>query len=819
MEALLRDFRFALRGLLKSPTFTAAAVLSLGLGIGATTAVFRLTDAVLLRPWPVSEPGRLVSLHLTARSGTGEEQLSYPAFTGYRDAGVLAGLATYAQVELSLATRDRAEFVRGELVSPEYFEVLGLQPAEGRLLAPADKDQTGVVLSWGSWRRLFGGDPAAVGRPIELNGKPFTVLGVAPPGFKGIDLGQPADLWLPLAAEPQVATGVLALLDPLHDRGIRWLEAVGRLPRGVGIDAAREGLAVTAGRMAAAFPKSDAGLLPVLVPATEAATGLESRGKVSGFLGMLLAVAGLELAIACANVAGLLVARGTARHREASVRMAVGASRGRLVRQLMTEGLVLAFAGLAVGVVVARFTIDVLRVFELPADISIDTLTLGLDGRLIAFAVVLTVAVSIAFSLPPALQVSATDLADSLKEVPGESARASRRWLRKGLVVFQVGLTLVLITGAGLFLQSVRRGLAADLGFRSDHVLKVAVDLGLEGYDATRARTFYHELATRVAALPDVKSAAWSRAVPLSGGGISTSVYVDGYAKAAGEDLQVGLDVVGPHYFKTLGIPVLRGRPFDQADREGSAQVAIVDEAMARKFWPGRDPVGQRLSTGGAQGPFFEVVGVVPDGKVHRLDEEHQPYFYVPLDQYFQLVGLSQMSLLVRTVGDPEAAIGPVRAEVRRLDDHLPVTEVSSLRDHVSHVLEAQRLGATLLGLFGLVAVALSLTGIYGVVAYYVGQRRRELALRMALGARRGEVRAMVLRSSLALVLPGLVAGLVGVLAVGRLIAGFLYGVTPSDPFILTAAAILLAAAGLVASFAPAWRASRLAPAFLLRSE
>lgn len=819
MEAFVQDLRFALRVLRKSPAFTAVAVLSVGLGIGATAAIFRLADAVLLRPWPVSEPSRLVEFHLTARSGTGEEPLSFPAFADYRAAGVLAGLAAFAPVELSLATSDRAALVSGELVSPNYFAVLGLRPAAGRFFVADGEAEPGVVLGWDSWRRLFGGDPAAVGRGVKLNGKLFTVVGVAPRGFKGIDLANPADLWLPLSTQPQVATGVLALLDLLHDREVRWLEGVGRLPKGVGIDAAQGGLAVAGRQMAAAFPRSDAGLQPVLVPATEAATGLDGRSEVSGFLGLLLAVACLELAIACANVAGLLVARGTARQREASVRMAVGATRGRFVRQLVTEGLVLSFAGLLVGVVVAWLAIDLLRVFELPADISIDTLTLGLDGRLIGFAVALTLAVGVAFSLPPALQVSATDLTGSLKDLPSESPRGRQRWLRKGLVVFQVGLTVLLIAGAGLFIQSVRHGLAADPGFNPDRVLKMAVDLGLQGYDAARAKNFYDELAVRVAALPGVESAAWSRAVPLSGGGIRTSVYVDGYAPPLGEDLQVGLDVVGPSYFETLRIPLLRGRSFTQADREGTAHAVIVNEAMARKFWPGSDPVGQRLSTGGAQGPFFEVVGVVPDGKVHRLDEEHQPYFYVPLDQYFAVVGLSRMNLLVRTTGDPEAAIGPVRAEVRRLDDSLPVSDVASLRDHVAGVLKTQRLGATLLGFFGLVSVALSFAGIYGVLAHHVGQRRRELALRMALGARRGEVLAMVLGRSLALVVPGLVAGLAAALASRRLVAGFLYGISPSDPVILAGSVALLAVAALTASLVPAWRASRLAPSFVLRSQ
>jgi predicted permease len=822
MERIAKDFRYAVRKLIRSPGFTAAAVLSLGLGIGANTAIYSLLDAALLNPLPVREPDRLVAAYTSGGSGTVHSNPSFLDYQDYAEADVFEALAAYSDTELSLAVRGTSQRISGALVTGNYFGVLGIGPRFGRLIRPAD-DRGGdaapvAVLDYDFWKGRFGGDPAVVGSTIALNGAPFTVIGVAPEKFRGVRLDSDPDVYIPMQVLPRVATGFMARFNVLSLRDVRWLNTVGRLADGVSLEEARRALDVVAARLEEAYPESNTGRRASLEPATTAAA-LSGRGELVRFVALLGGVVAFTLLIACANVANLLLTRARHRRREVAVRLAIGAGRGQLLRQLLTESTVLGLVGGAAGLGVAILAFDLLATFRLPGEIDIGSLGLGLNPHILLFTLLVSVMVGLLFGSIPALQASRPDLVPALKDqTSGSGSRGSR--LQAALVSAQVAVCLVLLIGAGLFIRGLMNALETDLGFRPAGAVAVSVNLGPQGYELEQARSFYSELLERTRGLSGVSAAALAMVVPVNPGGMRTTVLPQGYEPAADEDMEIDVNLVSPGYFRTLGIPLLSGRGFEASDRSDAPRVAVVNETWVDRFWPGQEPVGRTIRFGPDEDPV-PVVGVVAEGRYRSLDEEPRPYIYLPLDQGFDVAGMRTLNLVARAADDlPAASLAPaIRREVHSLDPQVPVFAVRTVETQVRELLLPQRMGMTLLALLGFVALTLASLGIYGIVAYSVTQRTAEIGLRAALGARPSQVVRMVVRGSMVPVLLGLAIGLWAAGLLSETAASFLYGISPTDPLTFATVAALLLLVGLAASYLPARRAAAVDPARVLRHE
>jgi predicted permease len=619
-------------------------------------------------------------------------------------------------------------------------------------------------------------------------------------------------LWIPLAAEPLLNPGS----DDLTNRGSRGLFLTGRLRPGVTAQAAQARLDVVGKQLHEAYPRqwTDRAGAPraiTVIPEREAWVFPEFRGAVSGFLGVLMGVAALVLLICCANLANLMLARGGARRRELAVRLALGATRARLVRQLLTEALLLSIAGGALGVLLAGWAAELLAGVRPPLPVPI-LLDLTIDARVLGFALAVTLLTTVGFALLPAWRISSLEHSAVIR-APGAAAERHRRLgLRDVLVVAQVAVSLVVLVAAGLFLGSLRNASRVDLGFQSDRVALLPLELGIQGYSESRGREFYAELERRVRALPGVQAASLAEIVPLGLARQRRGIQVEGYQPQATEEMEFGVNTVGNEYFRTLGIPLVRGRAFDHRDGAGGAPVAIVNEAFAHRFWPGADPIGRRFSSG--RSGSREVIGVARDAKYASLGEEPQPHFYVPSVQAYE----DQMVLLVRTAGDPTALFAGLRREVQALDPDLPL-ELSTLDDHLGFAVLPQRLGAWVLGAFGATGLLLAALGLYGLLSYVVSQRTPELGIRRALGATTTDVYRLVVRQGMALTGIGLAVGLAGSLGVTRLVSGFLVGISPTDPIVLTAVSLLFALVALAACLLPARRAAAVDPMIALRSE
>ena len=835
MGTLWQDLRYGWRMMLTSPGLTAVAVASLALGIGANTAIFSFVNAVLLRPLPVAEPERLVYLFGgTERHPYGVT--AYPDYVDYRDqSGVFEGLATYSGISLSFTGGERTELVSGSIVSGNYFDVLGVKAALGRTFLPEEDQTPGArpvaVLSHGWWQRRFGGDPQIVGRQLTLNGQSFTVVGVAAAGFQGAGAGETNDLFVPMMMQALVRPprgGYSGEMNPdlLSRRSAGWLVVVGRLGPGVTLEQAQSAVATVAGRLRQAYPESNEGRVATLYPASKGDPN--ARGMLLSVSGLLLATVGLVLLIACANVANLLLARASARRREISIRLALGAGRWRLVRQLLTESALLAFIGGAVGLLLALWTVDLLKQ-AVPAGLMPFAFDFSLDGRVLGFTLGLSLLTGMIFGLAPALQASRPDLLPALKDESQSFGTGARRFgLRNLLVVVQIALSLVLLIGAGLFLRSLRQAQAIDPGFEPGRVLVAPLNINLLRYTRPQGAEFYRQLVERVEALPGVESASLARVVLLSGAARQSSVLVEGQGgpdrvdrsegTGGGEEVaqQTTLaNVVGLGYLQTMGIALLRGRDFGSQDREGAPGVVIINETFARRHFPGQDPLGRRISLNGPRGPWREIVGMTRDGKYRTLGEAPAPFVHLPLAQNHE----TGMTLHVRAAGDPAGLVAAVRGEIRGLERNLPATDIRPLTEQISRSLFPARMGAALLGVFGLIALLLATVGLYGVMSYAVARRTRELGVRMALGAQPGDVLRLVLREGMTLIAAGVGLGLAGALAVTRLLASFLYGVSTTDPATFAGLAALLAAVALLASLIPARRAARVDPMVALRQE
>ena len=818
MSSIIQDFRYGLRAFARSPGFTAVAVAALAVGIGANATIFSFVNALLLRPLVgVAAPERLVAVYTSDYSGGPYGASSFPDYADFAaQCDAFEGLAAFqeATANLSAPGDDAPERARGLYVTGNFFEVLGVPAAAGRLFSQQDDAAPGanpsVVLSHALWRARFGGDPAIVGRALSLDGRPYTVAGVAAESFKGVQLGQAAQFWLPASMMPESA---------LRGRGNRGFELVGRLKPGASVEQAQAQLSGVFARLAAAYPETNLGTLerpdqprPVRVlPHTLIGPG--QREGVQSVSLLLFAAVGFVLLIACANVANLLLARAASRRREIAIRLALGASRLRLVRQLVTESLTLALAGGALGLIASLWTSDLLPGFFTGEDTSL--LDLSVDRRVLLFTLGVSLATGLLFGLAPALQSTRAGLTAGLKDEGGLGATAGRRFgLRNLLVVAQVALSLVLLAGAGLFIRSLRNAVTYHPGFDADRLLLATLEIRGQQVSKEEGARLYQQLQERVAGLPGVGGVTFTRVVPLGGGGQRRNIDIEGYQPQPNEDIELNTNVVGHGYFPTMGIPIVEGRGFGPQDTEKSPGVVVVNEELARRYFPGQTAVGKRLRTD-SEGPYFEIVGVARTAKYRNLRERPLPFIYIPLAQEYQ----RGMTLVVRTDGDPLALAPSVTGAMREINRNLPLSSVRTMASHARAALAADRMIAVMLGFFAAVALALAAVGIYGVLAYSVAQRTREIGIRVALGAGRADILRLVVGQGMALVLLGTAVGLGLALALSRLFAGLLFGVGASDPATLTAITLLLAAVALVACYLPARRATKVDPMVALRYE
>ncbi len=806
MNGLWRDLRGGWRALARTPGVTAAILASLGLGIGVVATAYAWYEGWVVRPIPqAAAQERLVWLNTQAPGGA-TWSVSYPASTEWRQQfTTLDDLAAFNMVQVGLREAGATDRLFGLLVTANYFDLLGVRPILGRGFLPAEEDGAPqvAVLGHALWQRRFRGDPGIVGTRLNLGGYDFTVVGVAPPRFGGSYPGLTFDLFLPLTTAGLFMDRGAA---QLQERGSQWLDAFGRLAPGATLAQARAEAAAIGARLEEIHP--DEALTPVL-------TALSDAGP-SGTLGPVLlaqlGITGLVLLIACANVANLLLARATARQREISVRMAIGAARGQIIRQLLVEGFLLAVGGGVLGLLMAHWGRNLMLAFIPPAPFPLGA-DLVISARIVAFTALVTLATVLLFGLVPALRASRPDLVAALKEGAVGGGHGSR--LRGVLVAGQVALSLVALVSAGLFVRGLQRAATVDPGYADPaRLLLVTSDLRLSGsLDSAGATATLERALARLRAVPGVTHASTSHFVPLGFGGNSSSgIRVPGYVPAEDENMSVQYAVVSPGYFETMGLPLVAGRPIEESDRAATAPVAVVNEAFARRFLAGREPVGQEFRQGGRN---VRVVGVVRDARYQRLDEVPYPLIYRPFDQAYR----TDVTFHLRTAGDPAPMVETLRRELAAVAPDLPFLDPRTLVQQMVPATIVQRIGAAVLGIFGGLALLLSAVGIYGVVAYSVAQRTRELGVRVALGATAPAVIRLVLGHGLRLTGAGILVGGLLALGAGRLLRSQLFGLNPADPLTFGVLIVALGGVALLASLLPARRAARVDPVVALKGE
>jgi putative ABC transport system permease protein len=819
IDSLRQDVRVALRGLRRRPAFTALVVLTLALGIGANTAIFSVVNGVLLRPLPYHHPGEIATVWMQWPSNPHGE-LSQPEYWDLREQSrSFSRLAAYASGSLTLTGSGQPERLTAGFASAGALPLLGVAPALGRGFGPED-DQPGrpqvVLLSDGLWRRRFGADPHVIGRSLRLDDAPATVIGVMPPGFQlPTDYTGPGmEIWAPLQLDPAIDRS---------ERGWHWVRVIGRLRPGTDIAAASREVAALATRMRETYPgEYKSAFSGFAVSAAE-----DLVGDVRPAILVLLGAVGLLLLIACANVASLLLARAEARQREVAVRTALGAGSGRMVRQLLTESLVLAAAGGVLGLLLADWGVRAIVAAAPPTLPRLEAI--GTDGWVLGFTLLITTATGVLFGLLPALQAARPDLTVALGEGGRSGSSAGRQRFRRGLVVAQIALAVVLVTSAGLLLRSFERLRGVDPGFDPDGLLTAQVELSPVRYETpAQVRSFYRQLVEALERIPGVQSAAAVRALPMTGrleiG--DWSFVIEGrhsWPPTPAERINADWQSLTPHYFGTLKIPVLQGRGLEQGDRQGGQQVVVVNRTLARSAWPEGNAVGQRilLGGGGTDSVWRTVVGIVGDVRHRGLSAEPRPEMYLPYDQFPAGTGTPSrtMRLVLRTGGNPSAAAPALRAAAAALDPDLPVTEVQTMTTALGAWAAERRLTMLLVGGFALLALTLGAVGVYGVMAHLVVQRTREIGVRIALGAAPRSILGLVLSQGAWLAGLGVGLGLLAALAASRLLSGLLFDVAPTDPvtYLVTIAALLLVA--VTAALIPARRATRTDPVEALRSE
>jgi predicted permease len=815
MENLLKDLRYAFRSLVKRPGFTIVAILTLALGIGINTTVFSLANSVFLRQLPVASPQNLVWIFSDR-----DNPNSYPDYLEYQQQTELFdAMMAYDWIGLNLGSNGQSERVEGTVVSGNYFDVLGIKAELGRTFLP-DEDKTPgaspvAVISHNLWQRRFNSDATVVGKSMVLNGVQFTIVGVAPHDFVGTEEAFPRQIWIPLMMQASVRPGPA---NTFNNRNVRNLNVMARLKHGVTLRQAQAGMNVVASRLAQNYPESNREFQIALYTAGNGRPAF--RAMLKPITQILLGVVGLILLITCANVANLLLARAARRRKEVAIRLTLGATRTRLIRQLLTESIVLAVAGGLAGLILNFWLVNLLTALKpavpLPVNVEFHT-----DWRVLTFTLLLSVLAGIIFGLVPALQASKHDLVPALKDHSQQLGDRRRMFsLRNALVIGQVALSIVVLIGAGLFLRSLNHARAINPGFDAEHILTLSFNTAAQKYDATKAEQFYQQLSNRVQALPGVQSVSLAQSAPLSyfySPAFSSPVFVEGHEPPQGEDPPfAGNNAIGPNYFRTLGVPLLSGREFTDGDRKGAPAVAIVNESLVRELFLNTNPIGQRLHVLlRGQPSSWEVIGVVKDSKYRSLGEDAMPYIFLPYLQNPQ----PAMALHVQTSGNPRDLAAAVRREVQALDPNLPAFNVMSLADNIDISLFPSRFGAVLLGVFGFLALLIASIGIYGVMSYGVSERTHEMGIRMALGARGRDVMRLVISQGMWLALIGVAIGAGLALAVTRVVKSYLYDVSVTDPLTFIGIALLLIGVALLACYVPASRATKVDPLEALRYE
>jgi predicted permease len=816
MAHLQQDFSDTLRRLSRTRGFALAVVVSIGLGIAANTTIFSMVSRFVLRPAPVGDPSSLLSLHTLHDGDKCCNAFPWPVYKDVRDqARSFSGVAAYNElVPASIGGSGEAERVWGQAASANFFDVLQISMTAGRGFLSQEEDRQVVVLSYRLWQRRFGSDPNITGRAVSLSGRPYTVVGVAPRGFRGIDLILDSEFWVPLGNTESLVANV-------PDRNLRdmhWLQVVGRLRPGVSRAEAASELGTIAKRLAIAYPATDKGNGFRF----EQAGSLPPRDKSSIllFLGALSIVVLLVLCIACANVANLLLAQTVGRQRETAVRLALGATRMRILQQMIMESIVLALGGGFVGALLSIWGMRGLGAFRLPAPVPLD-LTLSMDWRVIAYTFVLSVAAGFLFGIVPAWAASHPVLINALK---GEDAlaRPGRKWtLRNVLIVVQIGMCVVLLSATGLFLRSLQQAANIHIGFRSDGIVSVSVDPRINGYTPQRTVQFFSVLRQRIAGAPGVASVVVTDSIPLNGGNRSDGFRAVVKPKSsvnspALPDPIVEMYMVTPGYFEAMGIPRLAGRDFRGESADGP-KVAVVNQAFAQRVFGTENPIGQSVADGDVQ---YEIIGLVGNIKSRTLGEDTRPVLFRSLDQSVASdPSFMGYTVLVRTDSNAADIVTIVRNQIRALDPAMAVYNVQTMQEHLRDAYFLPRLAATLFGVFGAIGLILAAVGLYGMMSYSVSRRRREIGIRMALGAQMKQVQTLILRQGIVLTLTAMVIGLPAAFALARLFSSVLYGVSTSDPATFVLVPVFLMSVALLACWLPARRAAKLDPQIVLRSE
>jgi putative ABC transport system permease protein len=816
MDSFLKDIRYAFRLLARSPLFTTVIVLTLALGLGTNSAVFSLANAHLFKP-PAGVSARgLVWITNTVPYSARPQDLSFPDLEEYGRLGAFSEVAGFHTVPVALSGRGEPQRITGQIVTDNYFDALRTRPALGHGFVRngnrQSPDAVAVVLSDGLWRRSFAADPAIVGRTVVLNGQTFSVVGVAPARFHGLVLNDEVQLWVPMAMQTVVMPG-----DPelLKTRASNWLSVVGRLKPGIKRAQAESQVQLNAAQIAAAYPAERKDFGARLTPVSG---GLHpgDRGEVVPMMVLLLAVTGLVVLIACANVGNLLLARALARRKEIGIRLALGATRMRLIRQLLTESAILGLFGGAAGLLVSTWTFDSLLALAGAPRFMVEAITL--DGRVLLFTLGLSLLTGLFFGLAPALNAVKSETVPALREDSPQSGGGPRRSrLTRGFVAAQVALSLILLVGAGLLVRSLEKALRIDPGFDTAHTLSFTFDPSLENYPPAEAERFLGELVTRVSSEPGVAAASLTHVVPLSGRMYGMGIRIGGEEAPGDRPLPVvHFSNVWPDYFRTLEIPLLSGRDFSGEDRAGAPLVAIVNESFARRFWDTESPLGKTFQLADTPNPI-QVIGVARDTKYDELTEDPRPYFYLPERQHPEF--RTEMSLIVRTTGDPESFLPLLRKVIRDRDPDLPLYNVTTFTEQLRNRMDIQRVLSTLLSCFAGLALLLAGIGLYGAMAFAVAGRTREIGIRMALGARREDVLRMIVGEGVRLAFLGVAIGLIPAVALSAVVSNQLYGVRPADLPTFSAVAVLVLFVAVLASYFPARRATRIDPMAALRCE
>jgi putative ABC transport system permease protein len=821
MENFWKDLRYAFRMLLKSPGFTLVAMLALGLGIGANTAIFSVFNGMLWRPLPVKNPQQLVVVAAKSDTLDFPLNLSYPDFEDYRKLNtVFSDLIAYAPNPVNFGAEGRPERAWVEMVSGNYFSMLGIEAVRGRTFASNEgwvpgKDPI-VVLSYKYWQRRFGGSPAIIGQTVQVNRQPFTVIGVVPESYRGAYYFIEPDFYLPLTT--------MGLLDPtqaddLNKREAAYLRVMGRIQPGVTPAQAMAAAEPLDRRLAQEFPDSHKGMALLVLPELKARP---EPGVAATFMStaalIFMVLVGLVLLIACANVANLILSRANGRRKEFATRTALGATRGRMIRQLLTETVLLSTFGGILGLILARWAALGLMSIHIPGDIPVKLFDLRLDWHIFGFTFLAALITGVIAGLVPSLQASRTDLADTLK-AGGRSGggSAGHHRFRNALVVAQLAVSLLLLACTGFFLRSLQNSAHVDMGFRVDHTLLLSMDVGLQGYKEEQGQQFFKQLTDRVRFLPGVRDAAIAATIPMGDQNSLVNIFPDGQPVDDKSKTETAFDdIVQPSYFRTAGTPVIQGREFTEADSASAPRVAIINETFAQRIWPGQDPLGKTFRTE-KNGPPIQVVGLTRTGKYLFLYEKPQVFVYFPIAQRYSAGGI----LIVHTQNDPQQLLPSVRDQIHLLDAGLPVFDVTTMDQQVQYgkALLPARLGAMFVGAFGLLGLVLASVGVYGVVSYSVSQRTQEIGIRTALGAQRSHVLGMILKQGMGMALIGSAVGVVLSFLLFRALSSMLYGVKSTDFITLGAVSVILLAVTFIASYVPALRATRVDPVVALRQQ